>query len=91
MRVFQKYLPGVLTTILLALVSIFLSGLIPYQLISAGVFALLIGIYLNPLVSKYTKFGPGFDLTSKKVLRLAIILMGASLSFSQRLVSFPCL
>lgn len=83
MRVFRKYLPGVLTTILLALVSIFLSGLIPYQLISAGVFALLIGMYLNPLVSKYTKFEPGFDLTSKKILKLAIILMGASLSFSQ--------
>ena len=70
---------GIFLTIILAITSIFLNKLIPYNLISAGVFALLIGILLNPLISKYRHFEKGFSFVSKKVLRLAIILMGATL------------
>jgi uncharacterized integral membrane protein (TIGR00698 family) len=70
---------GIFLTIILAITSIFLSN----NLISAGVFALLIGMFLNPLISKYGHFEKGFSFVSKKVLRLAIILMGSTLSFAQ--------
>jgi len=83
MESIKKYLPGILLTTILAIISKFISELIPYHIIGAGVFALLIGMVLNPLVSKYDILNNGFSFTSKKILRLAIILMGASLSFSQ--------
>lgn len=83
MEFIKKYTTGILFTATLAAISVFMSGLIPYNLIGAGVFALIIGMILNPLVSKYVFFEKGFNFTSKKILRLAIILMGATLSFSQ--------
>ncbi|NLM13869.1 MAG: YeiH family putative sulfate export transporter [Epulopiscium sp.] len=83
MTFLKNYTGGILFTIVLAVFSTFISGFIPYQLISAGVFALLIGMMLNPILSKYIILEKGFGFTAKKVLRLAIILMGTSLSFSQ--------
>lgn len=79
----KKYSVGILFTAVLAAISGFISNLIPYRLIGAGVFALLIGMFLNPIVSKYTVLNKGLNFTSKKILRLAIILMGITLSFSQ--------
>lgn len=79
----KQYAPGVLATTILGVVAIFLSKLIPYNLISAGVFAMLIGMALNPLLTKHEILSSGLNFTSKKILRLSIILMGASLSFSQ--------
>ncbi|MFX0547750.1 YeiH family protein [Hathewaya histolytica] len=83
MSCIKKYLVGIFITVILALVSNFLSGLISYKLISAGVFALLLGMALNPVVSKQNILNKGLKFTSSKVLKIAIILMGASLSFSQ--------
>lgn len=83
MSVIKNYFTGVLMTILLAIVSTFISGFIPYHLISAGVFALLIGMILNPIISKYGFFKKGLTFVSKKVLKFAIVLMGLTLSFSQ--------
>lgn len=83
MEFIKKYSAGILFTVLLAIISNFLSGLLPHNIIGAGVFALLIGMLLNPILSKYNILSDGFNFTSKKILRLAIILMGASLSFTQ--------
>lgn len=83
MRFIEKYLIGIFITVILAVVSNFLSGLIPYKLISGGVFALLIGMALNPLITKNNMFKDGLKFTSSKVLKIGIIFMGASLSFSQ--------
>lgn len=80
---FKKYLSGILVTILLALLANLLSCLIPYNLISASVIAMLLGMLLNPLAAKFTNLNYGFEFTAKKLLRVAIILMGASLSFKQ--------
>jgi uncharacterized integral membrane protein (TIGR00698 family) len=74
---------GIFLTIVLAIASIVLSKLIPYNLIGASVFALLIGMSINPLASKYGDLEKGLNFVSKKILRLAIILMGATLSFPQ--------
>jgi len=79
----KKYSAGILLTIILSYISIFISGLVPQNLISAGVFSLLLGMIINPIISKYDIFNNGMNFVSKKVLRLAIILMGAILSFSQ--------
>ncbi|NMA84983.1 MAG: YeiH family putative sulfate export transporter [Epulopiscium sp.] len=74
---------GVGVTIFLAYVSVIVSSFVPYGLISAGVFALLIGMLFNPIVIKYPAFEKGLSFTSKKILRLAIISMGVGLSFEQ--------
>lgn len=79
----EKYTPGIILTIILSYIAIAISSFIPNGIISPGVFALLIGMTLNPLISKYKKLEKGVGFTSKRILKMAIILMGASLSFSQ--------
>ena len=79
----KKNVGGVLVAALLAVLSIFISNFIPFHLIGVGVFALIIGMLLNPLVIKFTSLEKGFNFTSKKILRLAIVLMGTTLSFKQ--------
>ncbi|MEG2584238.1 MAG: putative sulfate exporter family transporter [Oscillospiraceae bacterium] len=83
MNLLKKYGGGILLTVILGFVAVFISGFIPYKLISASVFALLIGMALNPIFSKHKTFKAGISFVSKKVLRLAIVLMGITLSFSQ--------
>lgn len=83
MNITKKYAPGILLAIVLAMLASYISGFIPYHLISAGVFALLIGMALNPVAKKYCYFKDGISVVSKQVLRLAIILMGITLSFEQ--------
>lgn len=78
-----KYVPGVLLTIALAIFANFISDLIPKNLLSGGVIALLIGMSINPFIRKYSAFNKGTKMTSGPILKLAIILMGATLSFSQ--------
>lgn len=79
----KKYLAGFAITIVIAVIAILLSSFVPYKLISGGVFALLIGMVLNPIVSRYGIFNSGIKVVSKQVLRFAIILMGITLSFTQ--------
>lgn len=83
MQAIKKYAPGILLTVILAGLAIFISGFVPYHLISGSVFALLIGMALHPILKKYAFLSHGFQFVSKKILRLAIILMGVTLSFSQ--------
>lgn len=83
MNYIKKYLPGIMITIFLAYAANFISEFIPGKLISAGVFALLLGMVFNPLVSKKNKYEEGTKFVSKRILKLSIILMGATLSFNQ--------
>ncbi len=83
MELIKKYGAGLALAAILAFVANYISGFIPYHLISGGVFALIIGMLLNPLVTRYGFFKGGIGLVSKQVLRLAIILMGITLSFTQ--------
>lgn len=78
-----KDLSGVLLAVILAIVAQRISIYIPMNLISGSVFALIIGMLLNPIVRNYSIFTRGISTVSKKVLRLAIVLMGLTLSFSQ--------
>jgi uncharacterized integral membrane protein (TIGR00698 family) len=82
-KVIGEFGAGLVLTALLGFLANFISGFIPYHLISGGVFALLLGMLLNPLAARYGFFKKGIALVSRQVLRLAIVLMGTSLSFSQ--------
>lgn len=75
--------PGILFSIILAIISVYISNLIPSKVIGAGVLALILGMFINPLITSYPFFVKGFTFTSKRILKFAIILMGASLSFTQ--------
>ncbi len=83
MKVIKRYSGGVILTVILAIISMIVAGFIPMHLISASVFALIIGMILNPIITKYNIFSGGIKFVSKQILRLAIILMGLTLSFSQ--------
>ncbi|MEG2441177.1 MAG: YeiH family protein [Acetivibrio sp.] len=83
MKKITNLIPGMVIVFLLALASKYLSSFIPKGLISAGVFAMLIGMALYPLVKKIPLSQRGIQFTSKKILKASIVLMGASLSFTQ--------
>ncbi len=74
---------GIILSAALAAVSYLISESLPVHLISAGVFALIIGMALNPFVSSMEGVKEGFTFTSKKLLKFSIILMGLGLSFGQ--------
>lgn len=83
MKKWGSILTGIVITAGLAVVSKFCSGLIPMDLISAGVFAMLIGMALHPLIKRLSFGFDGIIFTSKTVLKAAIVFMGATLSFTQ--------
>lgn len=74
------YLPGFALALLIAIFARYLASLLPVPLIGDSVIALFIGLGLNQ-ISKPTKtIEKGLKFTSKKILRLSIILLGSSLS-----------
>ena len=83
MNVFSRLAGGILAAAALAAAAKFCSALIPYELISAGVFAMLIGMMLHPLAERFGFCREGIAFTSKKILKGSIVLMGITLSFSQ--------
>ena len=74
-----KIIPGLALSLAIAAVAQFLEGLLPIHLIGGSVIALFIGIIINSFW-KPSFLKAGVKFTSKKVLKLAIILLGASLS-----------
>lgn len=79
----KDYLAGIILTILLALTAKAISTYIPMHIISAGVFALILGMLLNPIIREISIFSLGINFVSKKILKTSIVLMGLTLSFSQ--------
>ena len=74
-----KIIPGFGAACLLAFVARYIESLLPIHIIGASVIALLLGMLINSFC-KPTWLAPGLKFTSKKILKLAIILLGASLS-----------
>lgn len=83
MKKIQQYGYGLVMCVLLAIAANSLATFIPYHLISGSVVALLLGMVLNPYLVKTNKFQSGINYVSKRILRLSIILMGLTLSFTQ--------
>ncbi len=83
MSLVKKHVSGIILAIIISYIAIFISSYIPKGLISPGVFSLLIGMALNPFLMKFHSLKAGVKFTSKGILKIAIILMGATLSFTQ--------
>lgn len=79
---FINILPGFIAALVIAGISVFIEELLPIHLIGASVIALFIGMGINAFLPETKKLGAGLKFTSKKILKFAIILLGASLSIS---------
>lgn len=83
MKTIFTFLPGIIISVLVALCGIMLSSVVPNELISGGVFALLVGMAFHPLTKRIPITMVGINFTGKKLLKIAIIGMGVSLHISQ--------
>lgn len=75
-----EVIPGFLLALLVAFCARFIESILPVHLIGASVIALFIGMIINQIKKPSKKIQIGLKFTSKKVLKFAIILLGASLS-----------
>ena len=76
----KNILPGFLSALLIAAFAKWLESLLPVHLIGASVIALFIGMLINHFKKPSKMMAAGLKFTSKKILKFAIILLGASLS-----------
>jgi uncharacterized integral membrane protein (TIGR00698 family) len=77
-----KYFPGVILSVAIALLAIFLESLLPVHVIGSAVIAMFIGMILNHFIGSTDIFAKGIKFTSKKLLKFAIILLGLSLNIT---------
>ena len=77
----SKIIPGFVVAVLIALCARYIEGLMPIHLVGASVIALFIGMTVNSFWNPDI-LQEGLRFTSKKILKFAIILLGASLSVS---------
>ena len=75
-----KIIPGILASVAIALVATFLESLLPVHVVGAAVIAMFIGMLINSLIKKTEVLSPGLKFTSKRLLKLAIVLLGISLN-----------
>lgn len=77
----KKNIPGLVLALTLATIAMVLGQIT--HLMSSAVIALLLGIGLRLFLKNWQTFEPGLNWTSKKLLRLGIILLGTGLSMGQ--------
>lgn len=77
-----KLVPGFAIALVIAALAKLIEGMLPIHLIGASVIALFIGMMINHFRKPTEAFTPGLRFTSKKILKFAIILLGASLNIS---------
>ena len=82
----RQYSSGFLLTLILAALAIWLNKLVPGDLIGTSILVLLLGMFFHPVVDKIPQASSGVHFVSTTVLKVGIILMGISLSFSQVLM-----
>lgn len=75
-------MPGVCMTLVIAFISVIIADILPVHLISASVIALFVGMIVNAIRKPGKTFSAGITFTSKKLLKFAIILLGASLNIT---------
>ena len=73
------FILGVLICMAIAAVSVFLEGVIPGDVLGASIIALFLGTIINSFFHP-DWIKPSLKFTSKRILKVAIILLGASLS-----------
>lgn len=77
-----KYFPGIVLSAMIAALAMWIESLLPIHLIGSAVIAMFIGMILNYFIKDTKIFASGIKLTSKKILKLAIILLGLSLNIT---------
>lgn len=83
MNTLKKYLPGTSIALIIAVVAKCLENLeeaAGLHFIGASVIAMFIGMFVNAFWKPNEVTTPGIKFTSKKILKFAIILLGASLN-----------
>lgn len=79
----NSIVPGFIFTIIIALISKGFEVILPIDFIGASVIALFLGILINSFIQEQQEvLGKGITFSSKRILRLAIILLGASLNIN---------
>lgn len=81
MKQLKSVIPGFFVATVIAFLAIGIEWLLPGHYIGAAVLAMFIGIAVRTLYFNEV-FNEGVQFTSKKLLKFAIILLGASLNFS---------
>ncbi|MFI3284325.1 MAG: YeiH family protein [Erysipelotrichaceae bacterium] len=81
MNKIKKIAPGFLVSLLIACLSVCIESVLPIHMIGASVIALFLGILCNHFFNT-SKMVDGLKFTSKRILKFAIILLGASLSIT---------
>lgn len=80
MKKVLNYIPGLALSLLIAVFARWLESLLPIHLIGASVLALFAGMAINQIFKPGDIIKSGLKFTSKKILKLSIVLLGASLS-----------
>lgn len=83
MNTVKKYLPGASIALVIAVIAKCLENLeeaAGLHFIGASVIAMFIGMFVNAFYKPNKVTAPGIKFTSKKILKFAIILLGASLN-----------
>jgi len=75
-----RLLPGITMALFIAAIAKYIENLLPVHLIGASVIALFIGMIINSFKQPNQMIKAGLTFTSKKILKLAIVLLGLSLS-----------
>lgn len=82
MKKIFSYLPGMALALVIAFTAQFIENILPVHIIGGSVIALFIGMFLNTIIDTENSLKPGISFTSKRLLKFAIILFGASLNIS---------
>ena len=77
-----KLLPGIILSLSIAILAMWVESLIPIHIIGASIIAMFIGMLLNYFLKATEIFSTGIKFTSKKILKFAIILLGLSLNIN---------
>lgn len=80
MKKIIELIPGIILSLAIAAIACFLENLLPIHLIGGAVIAMFIGMIINHFWTPAGIISKGLKFTSKKILKFAIILLGASLS-----------
>jgi len=75
-----KLFPGILLSLVIALISCLIENLLPIHLIGGAVIAMFLGMIINHFLGNREILSGGLKFTSKKILKFAIILLGLSLN-----------
>ena len=76
----KSYAPGFALALVIALLAKGIETLLPFDVIGASVIAMFIGMLINGYRKPGKTTAPGVKFTAKKILKFAIILLGASLN-----------